>query len=185
MQSFEIEGSQARRSIWLPHHLNLDDFEPKPFYTFIVKVATRCNIDCDYCYVYYGPDQSWRTKPKLISEETLLRTAQKIDQHVRAHDLKEVAIALHGGEPLMLGPKRFRRAIQILRSEISCNIKFGIQTNGVLVSSEFAEIFSSEKVQVGVSLDGDRLHNDKHRHRHDGRSSYDQTLRGIELLKSK
>lgn len=171
--------------IWAPMDVDLSAHEPKPIYTFIVKVATRCNIDCNYCYVYYGPDQSWRTKPKLISEITLAKIAQRIEEHVRSNKLTEIAIALHGGEPLLLGPRRFKKAIEILRSEVSCHVNFGIQTNGVLIDAEFAQLFTEEGVNVGVSLDGSRTQNDRHRHNHDGSSSYRKAIRGIELLQSK
>ena len=30
---------------------------------FLLKVHSRCNLACDYCYVYQHADQSWRTRP--------------------------------------------------------------------------------------------------------------------------
>jgi uncharacterized protein len=27
---------------------------------FIVKVHSRCDLSCDYCYMYEMADQSWR-----------------------------------------------------------------------------------------------------------------------------
>ena len=40
--------------------------EPK-LTSFLVKVASRCNLDCDYCYVYHHADQSWRAMPEVLS----------------------------------------------------------------------------------------------------------------------
>ena len=31
---------------------------------FIVKVHSRCDLSCDYCYMYEMADQSWRSRPR-------------------------------------------------------------------------------------------------------------------------
>ena len=51
-------------------------------------------------------------------------------------------------------------------------------------TSEFCELFAEYGVKVGVSLDGDRTANDRHRRYADGRSSYDKVIRAIGLLRS-
>lgn len=175
----------GRDTLWLPSGIKKDPSRVKPFYTFIIKVASRCNIDCDYCYVYYGPDQSWRKRPKIIGEDILRQTAFRINEHVKTHKLDEIAITFHGGEPLSVGHVRFQKFVDILKSSIECSIKFGIQTNGVLVDQDYLDIFVAEDVNVGISLDGNRSQNDRHRHRQDGTSSYDLALRGIKLMQSR
>ena len=34
--------------------------QPIPFRQFILKVHSRCNLSCSYCYVYEMADQAWR-----------------------------------------------------------------------------------------------------------------------------
>ena len=34
--------------------------------TVLLKVASRCNLDCSYCYVYHMGDDGWRYQPKLM-----------------------------------------------------------------------------------------------------------------------
>ena len=41
--------------------------EPVPFQQFIVKVHSRCNLSCSYCYVYEMADQAWRQQPKRMT----------------------------------------------------------------------------------------------------------------------
>ena len=36
---------------------------------FLLKVASRCNLSCDYCYMYEHADQSWRNQPHMFSSE--------------------------------------------------------------------------------------------------------------------
>src|SRR3712207_5603019 len=69
----------------------------KPITSFLLKVASRCNLDCDYCYVYRGPDQSWRRKPKLMDPAVVEQTIFRIAQHVEAHRPPQVSVVLHGG----------------------------------------------------------------------------------------
>jgi uncharacterized protein len=57
-----------------------------------------------------------------------------------------------------------------------------VHTNGVLLTEKFCELFDEHGVGVGISLDGDRVANDRHRKYRDGRSSYDEVARAIRLL---
>ena len=78
-------------------------WKPVPIRQFLFKVFTRCNLNCDYCYVYELADQSWRSKPGIMSPEVVAASASRIAEHAREHDLDEVRIILHGGEPLLAG----------------------------------------------------------------------------------
>ena len=67
----------------------------------LVKVASRCNIDCSYCYWFR--DAAVYDKPKLMSSEVLLQLLRRIEEHVTTHSLIDFPIILHGGEPLLWG----------------------------------------------------------------------------------
>ena len=54
-----------------------------------------------------------------------------------------------------------------------CDLDLRIHTNGVLLTERFCELFAEHGVKVGISIDGDRAANDRHRRYADGRSSYD------------
>ena len=34
-----------------------------PINEFVIKVASRCNLDCDYCYEYNTGDNTWKSMP--------------------------------------------------------------------------------------------------------------------------
>src|ERR1700733_9104558 len=89
-----------------------------PFRQFVLKVHSRCDLACDHCYVYEHADQSWRAKPKIISEATVNQTAKLISEHAKAHQLDVVHGVRHGGEPLLLGHDGLRGVISRLRSLI-------------------------------------------------------------------
>ena len=152
---------------------------------YVLKVASRCDLACDHCYVYVGPDQSWRAKPKTISLQTVRQAARRITDHARIHQLSDVHIVLHGGEPLLLGHDGLRRVISTLRSLIDpvTRLDLRIHTNGVLLDEGLCALFANYGVQVGVSLDGDRAANDRHRRFSNGQSSFFHVQRALALLR--
>jgi uncharacterized protein len=156
-----------------------------PFRQFVLKVHSRCDLACDHCYVYEHADQSWRGKPKVISAETVAQAGVRIAEHARGHSLPGVRIVLHGGEPLLAGASRLAQIARELRAAVepACLLDLRIHTNGVRLDDRLCEVFLAERVKVGISLDGDRAANDLHRRFADGRSSYDQVLRAVGLLR--
>jgi uncharacterized protein len=157
---------------------------PPVFRQFVVKVHSRCNLACDHCYVYEHADQSWRSRPVVMSHETMRWTALRIGEHCREHALPAAVVILHGGEPLLAGAHRVRRFVRSVRAAVpeGCALHLGMQTNGILIDENLCELFVAEGIKVGISLDGDRAGNDRHRTFADGRSSYDAAVAAVRLL---
>lgn len=157
-----------------------------PFRQFVLKVHSRCDLACDHCYVYEHADQSWRARPKVIAAGTVELAGGRIAEHARQHQLDEVRVVLHGGEPLLAGAARLAGIARALRTAIEpdCSLDLRIHTNGVRLSAEFCEVFLAERVKVGVSLDGDQAANDLHRRFANGRSSYRQVVAAVGLLRA-
>lgn len=152
--------------------------------TVLLKTASRCNLDCSYCYVYQSSDTSWKKQPKKMSTEVIDSVCNKLIEQAK---LQEVgfAIVLHGGEPLLLGYKKISYLIEKLRNSLDFKkYPISLQTNGVLLSASLLDFFSKNKVSVSVSLDGTKSANDIARIDHLGRSSFDGTIEGIKLLAS-
>lgn len=168
--------------MWTEPGLDLGSVEARPLYTFLLKVASRCNLACDYCYVYFSADQSWHERPRFMSDEVVERLAERISEHAAVHCLPEVQIVLHGGEPLLLGGERLARLVDRLRARIPIPITVGVQTNGTLLDEKLLHWLAPRKVKFGISLDGTR---DMNRRRvfHNGRPSFDHAIAGIEILR--
>ncbi|MGX4731877.1 FxsB family cyclophane-forming radical SAM/SPASM peptide maturase [Kitasatospora griseola] len=156
-----------------------------PFSQFVIKMHARCDLACDHCYVYEHADTSWRGKARASGEAVLARTAERIAEHALAHRLPAVHVVLHGGEPLLAGPALLGRAAELLRAALpaDCALDLRIHTNGVLLSPRFLDLFAAHGIKVGISLDGDRAANDRHRRFADGRSSHAKVLAAVELLR--
>ena len=153
---------------------------------FVLKVHSRCDLACDHCYVYESVDQSWRGRPMAMSPAVVAQTAARIAEHVKTHQLDRIEIVLHGGEPLLAGVGGLRAILVALECALGelCHLDIKVHTNGVLLNAEFCRLFDEHGVGVGISLDGDRAANDRHRKYRDGRSSYDAAIRAIRLLAS-
>ena len=149
----------------------------------ILKITERCNLDCDYCYFFNAGDDSYQKHSAFISCETVSLLVRRLKDFAHAYDLREIAIHLHGGEPLLMPKARFDGICEEIRSQLApvVDLSLTIQTNGMLIDLEWIEMFNRHRVQVGVSLDGARVHNDVHRLDHRGRSSYQATARGLAL----
>ncbi|WP_405140929.1 FxsB family radical SAM/SPASM domain protein [Sphaerisporangium sp. NBC_01403] len=158
-----------------------------PFRQFVLKVASRCDLACDHCYVYEHADQSWRGRPTVMSDTTIARSAARIADHARDHELSRVDVVLHGGEPLLAGRERLGHIAGELTQALTgvCELDLKIHTNGVLLDEGFCDLFAERGIKVGISLDGDRVANDRHRLYANGRSSYDKVIRAINLLRGR
>ncbi|WNC01681.1 FxsB family cyclophane-forming radical SAM/SPASM peptide maturase [Streptomyces sp. CGMCC 4.7035] len=152
----------------------------------VLKVHSRCDLACDHCYVYEHADQSWSRRPKIISQETVQQVAHRLATYAKERELPTVSVILHGGEPLLAGPVRLRRICEALTAALTpvTSLDLRIHTNGVQLGPRHLEVFREFDVKVGISLDGDRAANDRHRLDRRGRSSYDRVLRAVELLRA-
>jgi len=151
--------------------------------TVLLKVASRCNLDCSYCYVYHMGDTSWRAMPKFMARQTQTLIADQLSGlfTAQAHPF---AVVLHGGEPLMLGDQRLRVLFETLREGLPSVCPIGIQTNGVLLKRPILDLCATFGVSLSVSLDGPANVHDKNRVNHLGHASHAAVIAGLANLKS-
>lgn len=149
-------------------------WQPLPFREFIVKVHSRCDLSCDYCYMYEMADQTWRDQPRAMSPETAELTARRIGEHARAHRLASVTLILHGGEPLLAGRDLISQLVTATRRQVgpTTTVNAVVQTNAVGLSDAYLRLFDDLGVMIGVSVDGDASGHDRHRRFASGRGSY-------------
>jgi uncharacterized protein len=157
---------------------------PVPFRQFVLKVQSRCNLACTYCYIYQGPDQSWRERPPAVPRRTVRRFAARIAEHVYAHHLDTVRVEMHGGEPLLRGPGPLLEAAQLIREALPswCVAQITVQTNGTLLTERGLDRLASEGIRIGLSLDGGTARLNRHRIDHAGRASWPAAMRAARLL---
>jgi uncharacterized protein len=152
----------------------------------VLKVAERCNIACRYCYFFNGGDESFRHHPAVISSETTRAAAAFLREGSKALGLKAIRIVFHGGEPLMIGKRRFNEVCQVFPQNLTpaVALTLAVQTNATLIDAEWIDILQRHRVQVGVSLDGPPEYHNKDRVDFRGKGTYSSAVRGLRLLQS-
>lgn len=111
----------------------------------VVKaVGNQCNLQCRYCYAMANTGQIF------MSERVLEQTVKA----VFSLDLLPVFF-WGGGEPLLVGTKFFRKALDIQNR--CCGGRMfinSLQTNGTLLDRGWIEFMKQYNFQIGISWDG-------------------------------
>ncbi len=126
-----------------------------PALSIMIKPASSlCNLRCKYCFYCDVASQREVVSFGVMKEDT----AEKlIKSALDFADGCSVAFAFQGGEPLIAGLdyfKFFTGKVKEYNTKHS-EIFYSIQTNGTLVTDEWARFFRDNKFLVGLSLDGD------------------------------
>jgi uncharacterized protein len=178
-----VSGLEWPASLDVPALLS-GGWTPAPFREFIVKVHSRCDLSCDYCYMYEAADQSWRKQPRAMSAETAALTAARIGEHARSHRPDRIMLILHGGEPLLAGRDLMSGLVTATRRAAgsAVTVDASVQTNAVGLDDAYLSLFDRLGIRIGVSLDGDSVAHDRHRRFASGRGSYAAVVTSLRRL---
>lgn len=128
---------------------------------FLIKPASSlCNLRCRYCFYVDEAANRAQASMGLMSVETVDLLLAEAFRTVDPGGL--ITFAFQGGEPTLAGLAFFQSFVQKARALCppGVGVHFSIQTNGVLLNSQWAEFFRREDFLVGVSIDGFKeLHN--------------------------
>lgn len=152
--------------------------------TVIIKLASRCNLNCTYCYVYNHEDQGWRGRPKFVNDSVLDRTFEAIIRYCDRREGRRIGLLFHGGEPTLIGAQRFEEIAERARRKLGDRLSgLTIQTNATLLTQEWVDVFVRQDVHVGVSMDGPPATHDARRVDHQGKGSSARVAEGVGLLR--
>jgi uncharacterized protein len=148
-----------------------------------IQVTLRCNQACTYCF-----QQHQGRIISISTVETLLRKA--IAFNTDKSPFQETAtlpVYWHGGEPLLAGIEFFKHIIELQSHFEGVHFDNRIQTNGTLMTEDFARFFVRHGFDVGFSTDGPEALHNRHRKYAAGNhqsGSFAKTMQGIEMFQS-
>ena len=117
-----------------------------------------------------------------------LDTVEALHQLLPDLGEKTIRLTWHGGEPLLAGIDFYRSVVSIqnrlLDNFQDLRVDNIIQTNGTLITDEWAVFFRENKWSVGVSLDGPAYIHNKYRVDNRGRGTLERVLKGTKKLQN-
>lgn len=170
MKSKTLRFSAAHKSV-----------APTAFATLVKPIGSLCNLKCNYCY-YLDKKTQYDAPAKLMSDEVL---DEYIAQYIEGNDVDVVTFCWHGGEPLMAGLDFYKSVIELQNHYANGKrIENTLQTNGILITDEFARFFAEHNFLLGLSIDGPKEIHDANRMTANDEPTFDCVMGGIAKLQN-
>ena len=143
-----------------------------------IILTENCNLRCRYCYeksfAEFDNGLDEKFKFDFSDPEYSVVELEKLKKFLTQDN--EPVLIFYGGEPLL----QWKKIIEIIDSLKDTNVKFRMQTNGILLDTlpiEYLEKIS----KILISIDGDKERTDKNR----GEGTYDKVMGNIKKIKEK
>ncbi|MFV2062790.1 MAG: anaerobic sulfatase maturase [Chloroflexota bacterium] len=139
-----------------------------------------CNLDCTYCF--FLSKEALYPGSKFRMEDDLLE--QYIRQVIESQQGQYVTIAWQGGEPTLMGLDFFKHSMELVEKHKrpGMTVEHTIQTNGTLLTPEWADFFHEHGFLVGLSMDGPPDIHDAQRVDKGGKPTHSKVLKAAHLL---
>src|ERR1700728_3356208 len=150
----------------------------RPLISIVVLQPTPfCNIDCRYCYLPERSNKAVMHLGTIIAAFDRIFSSGWCSSHL--------TVIWHAGEPLVLPVSYYQAAFEAiaLMCPPGIELRHSIQTNGMLLNSEWCDFIKQWRVGIGVSIDGPRHLHDANRVTRAGKGTFDRTIAGIRLLR--
>ncbi len=155
----------------------------KKLSSVLVKPAgPDCNMACAYCFYLEKSELFSETKIHRMSADILEETIKQ----VLAQGEKDVSFGWQGGEPALMGLPFYKKAVEFQQKYgRGHSVGNGLQTNGLLITEEWADFLEDYRFLVGLSLDGPEHIHDRYRHLRNGKGSWSHVVDKAKLLLDK
>jgi len=142
---------------------------------FVIVPTERCNLACKYCSARSNPSRLER-----MDWATATRVMDLVIDYIPQHGTVEFV----GGEAF-LEIDLIERIVDYgveTAEKAGKQLKFGAQSNGTLITPDFLERIQARGIEVGISLDGDRISNDMTRTFPKNKGTYAAITKAIALM---
>ncbi len=137
----------------------------------VLHITEKCNLGCRYCYA----KRSKSDMPLVLAYRAIDFVAQL------GKDCDTVTIVFSGGEPLLV----FENIKKIINYSEKNNINnFIIVTNGLALDEEKISFFASNNASISISVDGIPFAHNLNRPFLDGKGSWKEVDRVLDLLEN-
>lgn len=147
----------------------------------IKPVSGDCNLHCTYCFYHdrqtdpYKEEQRHRMGPGVLAA---------LIQQGMALDRRQGVFGWQGGEPTLAGLGFFEKVVELQQRYGTAGqvVSNGMQTNGLLLTVDWAHFLHKYNFLVGVSIDGPADYHDHYRRFSSGSPTHERVLDVLRLL---
>lgn len=141
---WRYRAMRQEHELWLARHAPAKPAPPCPPRALTLIATNRCNLACRYCYATGRPAQD-------MTVETALAAVKLLDARAESWQIN-----WFGGEPLMVFPMISATSDFIRRyaDDKGIEARFGLTTNGTMITRDVAEWVRTLGVSLIISLDG-------------------------------
>lgn len=152
-----------------------------PINLLVKPASSLCNMRCKYCF-YNDVAKNREVKSYDIMSDRVL---ESLVQKTLSYADGAANYGFQGGEPTLVGLDFYEKLLFLQKKHNHKNISItnSIQTNGYLISEEFASFFAANNFLVGLSLDGPKEAHDALRVDRRGSGTFSKVMRAADLLK--
>lgn len=157
--------------------------QEKTISVLIKPASSLCNLRCRYCF--YTDISENRAAPSrgIMTQETTALLCERINEALEGTGIAN--ISFQGGEPTAAGLSFFNHFTETMKAYPGIRVNYSLQTNGTLITEEWADFFHEYNFLIGISLDGYQKNTDYFRQDTDNKGVYWQILNTADLLKKK
>lgn len=142
-----------------------------------ITVTNGCNLKCKYCY------QGKHENGEQISSESISQLSDFIKSKMLEYNDSVLHIVFIGGEPL-LAYKKIIQIVETIEQKLTDKkIKYYITTNGTVLNDEIIKLLSQKRIEVSVSIDGNRKLHDQNRIDVHGHGTFEKVISTIQTLR--
>lgn len=151
-----------------------------PIHIMPKPAGSACNLNCAYCY-YLEKQKLYADTPRQEMSDALLE--RYIRDYIATQAGDQVLFTWHGGEPLIRSRAFYEKAIALQQKYAGGKaIDNALQTNGTLLTDDWARFLAEHRFLVGISIDGTEEMHDRYRLARSGRGTWRQVMQGVEHL---
>ena len=152
--------------------------------SFLIKPASGfCNLHCKYCFYQDEMVNRSETEDCMMTETIADLLIEKCFHEIEQNGV--IDFAFQGGEPTLAGLDFYRHFVYrvTLCNQKNVAVRYAIQTNGILITEEWAVFFRENGFLVGISLDGEKSIHDELRIDTAGKGTWNRVEKAIRILK--
>ena len=152
----------------------------KPITLLLKPASGNCNMACKYCFYFDELKHNTFPKKSLMKIETFEILIQKLF----IEGYTSISIIFQGGEPTLIGLDFFRKCVLVVSQYNKKNIpvQYSLQTNGLLITPDFAQFFAENNFLIGLSMDSNKKIHDSLRTKPNGDGTFNDVLHCAKLF---